>query len=127
MRNASAVRSFNDVVGHLVGHIFRCNCSDTVTREGKRRGTVSDRKIGHWFFNAPCTRWAKFMCGLYVVVFVCVCMCVYVCLCVCVCVCVYVCVDVCLNVYWCVCLFHKYVVTYRFVSSFSVFWVRFLM
>ena len=35
-------------------------------RELQESDTVSDRKIGHWFFNAPCTRWAKFMCGLYV-------------------------------------------------------------
>uniref|UniRef100_A0A6E8W919 Uncharacterized protein n=1 Tax=Anopheles coluzzii TaxID=1518534 RepID=A0A6E8W919_ANOCL len=61
--------------------------------------TVSDRKIGHWFFNAPCTRWAKFMCGLYVFVFVCVCMCVCMCVCVCVCVCVCMCVCICVCVW----------------------------
>ena len=61
-------------------------------------GTVSDRKIGHWVFNAPCTRGAKFMCGLYVFVFVCV----YVCVCVCVYVCVHVCVCVCGCMFECV-------------------------
>ena len=64
---------------------------------------------------------------VFVFVCVCVCMCVYVCVYMCVCACVCVCMDVCLNVYWCVCLFHKYVVLDRFVSSFFVFWVRFLM
>ena len=65
--------------------------------------TVSDIKIGPFSFNAPCTRWAKFMCGLYVLVFVCVCvcMCVYVCLCVCVCMCVWMYVWICIGV--CVC------------------------
>ena len=60
--------------------------------------TVSDIKIGPFFFNAPCTCFATLL--VFVCVYVCVCVCVYVCVCVSVCVCMCVCVCVCM----CVCV-----------------------
>ena len=65
-----------------------------IGRVVKYVGTVSDIKIGPFFFNAPCTCFATLL------VFVCVyvCMCVYVCVGVCVCVNVCVCACVCVCV-----------------------------